>query len=304
MRTGLLPRLVSNGHELATTDGAFGELRRSDDAIGDVPELRRRMEEDGYLYLPGQLNRDLVFEARAAIVERLAEQGALEPGTPPMEAIAREGARFAFRPDLAIGNEPLHRLLYDGRMIAFYERFLGGPVRHFDYTWLRAIAPGKGTQPHADSVFMNRGTTRLYTAWVPIGDVDYAMGGLIVLERSHRLDEIVGDYAQRDVDVYCANKEDAELFASGQKWWNGALTDDPPALQRQTGLRWLTTEFRAGDLLTFTIYTLHASLDNQSNRIRLSSDSRYQLASDPVDERWIGEQPIGHGPAGKKGKIC
>jgi len=50
--------------------------------------------------------------------------------------------------------------------------------------------------------------------------------------------------------------------------------------------------------------TVHASLDNQSTRLRLSSDSRYQLASEPADERWIGPNPIAHGPAGKKGKAC
>jgi hypothetical protein len=37
---------------------------------------------------------------------------------------------------------------------------------------------------------------------------------------------------------------------------------------------------------------------------RLSSDSRYQLATEPADERWIGEHPIAHGAAGKKGEIC
>ena len=44
--------------------------------------------------------------------------------------------------------------------------------------------------------------------------------------------------------------------------------------------------------------------DNTTRTIRLSSDTRYQLASEPVDERWIGEHPIAHGVAGKRGKIC
>jgi hypothetical protein len=50
------------------------------------------------------------------------------------------------------------------------------------------------------------------------------------------------------------------------------------------------------------MFTLHCSLDNQSpvNRIRLSSDSRYQLASEPADERWIGADPIAHGPAAQR----
>jgi hypothetical protein len=39
------------------------------------------------------------------------------------------------------------------------------------------------------------------------------------------------------------------------------------------------------------MFTHHCSLDNQSNRIRLSTDSRYQLASEPMDERWSGDHP-------------
>jgi len=32
------------------------------------------------------------------------------------------------------------------------------------------------------------------------------------------------------------------------------------------------------------------------DRLRISTDTRYQLASEPADERWSGEEPIGHGP--------
>jgi len=52
------------------------------------------------------------------------------------------------------------------------------------------------------------------------------------------------------------------------------------------------------------MYTVHTSLDNGANAIRLSTDTRYQLASEPIDERWVGEKPIGHGPQAKKGMIC
>lgn len=296
--------VTSSGVPLDRSDQAFGLLRPSMDVVDDATALRRRMGEDGYLYLPGYLDRDQVLAARAEIVDRLAQAGHLAPGTPPMEAVADTGTTIKFAPDLAKGNEPLRELLYTGRMMAFYRHFLGGDVLHFDYTWLRAVSPGKGTAPHGDSVFMNRGTSNLYTAWVPLGDVDLDLGGLIVLERSHKLDEIKRTYGARDVDSYCENDDDAARYASGEKWWSGALSDDPAELRRQLGLRWLTAEFRAGDLLTFTLYTLHASLDNRSNRIRLSSDSRYQLASEPADERWVGEQPIGHGVAGKRGRIC
>jgi len=49
---------------------------------------------------------------------------------------------------------------------------------------------------------------------------------------------------------------------------------------------------------------VHASLDNQTDFVRLSSDTRYQRASQPADARWVGENPAGHGPRAKQGMIC
>jgi hypothetical protein len=263
------------------------------------------MREDGYLYLPGYLDRNLVLEARRAVTDRLAEAGYLDPAYPAIDAIARPESRLKFKPDLAVDNAPLHDVLYGGRMMDMFTAFLGGEVRHYDFTWMRAVAPGTGTPPHLDIVFMGRGTHNLYTAWTPLGDIAYQVGGLMVLENSHHIEHIKNTYGQKDVDSYCENHCDADLRSTdGFKVWTGWLAKDPVALRRRLGGRWLTTEYRAGDLLIFGMYTIHASLDNHSNEIRLSSDSRYQLASDPVDERWVGENPIGHSRAGKRGRIC
>ena len=296
--------VVASGVELDPSPAAFGTLRASDDIAGDGEALAARMADDGYLFLPGYLDRELVLAARRVVCERLAAEGHLAPGTPPEEAIARPGATIKFAPELAEGNVPLHKLLYGPGMLGLYERFLGGPARHFDFTWLRAVSPGRGTAPHGDSVFMNRGTPALYTAWVPLGDVSYDLGGLMVLENSHRLHEVRETYGSRDVDAYCENPAEAATDPWRGPGWHGVLSDDPAELRRQLGGRWLTNPFRAGDLLTFSIHTLHASLDNRSDRIRMSTDSRYQLASEPVDERWVGEHPIGHGPEAKRGMIC
>ncbi len=65
-----------------------------------------------------------------------------------------------------------------------------------------------------------------------------------------------------------------------------------------------TAKFKMGDLLVFGIYTMHASCDNQTLRMRISSDTRYQSATEPADERWIGSHPMGHGPGAKTGMIC
>lgn len=309
MKTQSPEKLVSQGVELDPAPESLGILRDSTDVREDAAALRERMAEDGYLYLPGYLDRDLVLQARRSVTNKLAEEGLTDPYRSSGDAFALPDSGIKFKPDLAHNNEPLHRLLYSGRIVGFYERFLGGPVRHYDFTWMRAVSPGVGTHPHGDVVFMGRGTHDLYTAWTPLGDIDYELGGLMILEGSNNLRNLRDGYLTRDVDTYCENvsgeEEHAKENPTMHGWrWDGRLSDDPAELREHLGGRWLTTEFRAGDLLTFSTYTIHASLDNRSDRFRLSSDSRYQLASAPVDERWIGEAPIGHGPGGKRGMIC
>jgi Phytanoyl-CoA dioxygenase (PhyH) len=300
--------LASNGHRLDTSESAFGELRDSGYLAGDGEALRTRLQEDGYLYLRGYLRREEVLAARREIVGRLNAEGLLEPGTDPMAALIRKGSTSTFRPDLMKDNAPLLRLLYSGPMMEFYECFFGEPVLHFDFTWLRAISPGRGTCPHCDVVYMGRGTReKLMTAWTPLGDTPLTLGGLMILEQSHQKHERLRHYLERDVDTYCTNGRHAPDIESGKKsWeWNGVLSKDPVSLRQKLGGRWLTTEFEAGDLLTFTMHTVHASLDNASpDRMRFSSDSRYQPASLPADERWIGQNPVAHGRAGKRGRIC
>src|SRR5690242_17552209 len=73
-----IPPLVSGGFQLSADPETFGLLRDSSDAIDSVENLRARMASDGYLYLPGYLNRDEVLDARREVTRRLAEQGCLD----------------------------------------------------------------------------------------------------------------------------------------------------------------------------------------------------------------------------------
>lgn len=303
-----LPRLFSYEQELDTSPQAFGWLRDSSDIADDAEALRDRMAEDGYLFLSGYLNRDEVLEARRVCVQKLAQAGQLNENFDLMDAVAAPQSEMKFMPELAQNNAPLMKVLYDGPMIAFYEKLLGGPVRHFDFTWFRAVSPGRATPPHMDVVYMGRGTKNLFTSWTPLGDIDLETGGLIVLEKSHQHERLNNNYGAKDVDSFCTNRREGNYtgMGGGGNISNGGwLSRTPATLRQNLGGRWLTApEFRMGDLLAFSVFTVHASLDNQSNCIRLSSDSRYQLASEPIDERWIGENPIGHGPQGKRGMIC
>lgn len=304
--TNPFSRVSAQGHLLDRSDSAYGELRRSEDALHHVLELRRRLAHDGYLFLPGYLHRDEVLAARHDILSRLAGMGWTAPGTDPDEAIPAVEPRSGLLAAVAKESTSLMRLLYSGPMIALYEELFGGSVRHFDYTWLRAFAPGLASRPHMDSVFMNRGTLKLLTAWTPLGDIATSLGGLAILEGSHRLEDLKDGYGRRDVDTYCANHPDEAEKATrdGLTVWNGSLADDPVQLREDLGGRWLTTDFQAGDLLTFTIFTVHIGLDNNSDRLRLSSDSRYQPAAEPADPRWVGVDPSAHRARSKRGLIC
>jgi hypothetical protein len=314
--------LTFRGNRLGDSSDCFGQLRRSDDIVDNPNALRTRMVEDGYLYLPGLLDRQDVLDARREVMERLSALGALHEHYPLLEGVYNPGGKTGGMYDFTLNNPPLMKVLYSGPMIAFYERFLGGPVAHFDYTWFRVKAPGAAspTQPHYDIVYMGRGTKNLYTSWTPLGDVPYEMGGLMLLKNSHRLDELKRTYGQSDVDKYCENEGDSEQIVEAARAenrdltaeerarirWNstGSYSADAVEVRSELGGRWLTAEYKLGDLLVFCMHLMHASSDNHTDRIRISSDSRYQLASEPQDERWIGATPSGHGIRSKRGMIC
>jgi Phytanoyl-CoA dioxygenase (PhyH) len=305
--TELLPPMTAMHKRIDTSPEAFGFLEDSNHLLHTPDALRAKMEREGYLYLPGYLNRADVLAARQVMADRLDAEGLLDPAYPTIACKAHPTADIGFKADLAKDNHQLMNVIYGERTMSFFDLLLGGPARHYDFTWVRAVSPGNGTPPHMDVVYMGRGTKRLYTAWIPFGDVPLTTGGLLVLERSHRHDRLNNGYGSKDVDTFCENKVGDDytgMGGGGNIAKNGWLSKDPIKLRRNLGGRWLSANYRAGDLLVFSVFTVHTSLDNHSDEIRLSTDTRYQLASEPIDERWIGDDPIAHGPKGKRGKIC
>ena len=300
MTTGTLGP-AAGGRRLDTSENAFGWLRTSDDVADDPAALHERLEEDGYLYVPGLLDRGEVEAARAELLAVGADALTQEyPMTSPV----------------------MRSVLQGERMLGFFAALLGGPARSYDFIWLRHQPPSHGIAPHCDLVFMSRGTPDVLTCWTPFGDIPVRAGGLMLLEDSHRTSPVrLADYLAQDVDTYCENGPNADAVRTGEihwehwqqpapgKAWNGEITDDPHALREEWGGRWLTApEYRMGDVLVFTMRTVHAGTDNETDALRLSTDSRYQRADAPVDERWVngpaGEAPVGHGLAAKQGKIC
>lgn len=302
-----LPRLTSLGHELDLSERAFGWFHDSRPLLDDPAALRDRFAQDGYLYLTDALDPAAVAAARLRLLEQLHELGLLDPDAPIDDGVARIPWQSQSVHKLIRANHPLPQLLYSGRMLELHKTLFGAAIRHFDFTWIRAIGPGKGTAPHADAVYMNRGTPRLVTTWTPLMEIPLDVGGLLVMPGSHRVERL-RKYFSADVDTYCENRpprRGEDIHGWIGPLGDGKLTENPPLLQKGLNLPWLTAEtYRPGDVVIFSLQTIHASLDNTSNRVRLSTDSRYQPASEPADPRWIGPNPTGHSPANRRAMIC
>ncbi len=302
-----LPTVTSARKALDMSPEAFGELTDCSAMLSDVGALHRHMRDEGYLFLRGFHDPAEVQRARASLIARLVAQDVIDTSRDSNDAFPSARAKANFNPDIAAKNAEVMDVVYGERMMRFFDGFLGGPARHYDFTWIRTVLPGAATPPHMDVVYMGRGTKKLFTCWTPYGDVPIEMGGLMVLERSHTHDRLNRGYGTKDVDTFCENRVGAgftKMGGGGNIRDGGVLSENPVVLRERLGGRWLTTDYRMGDVLIFSVYLVHCSMDNVSDRIRLTSDTRYQLASDPVDERWVGENPIAHGPDAKRGMIC
>ncbi len=281
-----MDRLFSNKIELRTDPAHFGELRESQTVLDQPTLLRARMEEDGYLFFRGLIDRAEVLEARQEILLKFAIIGELDATRPVDDAIHSRSDAIekvnlrAFTQSVRDGLA-YRRIIDHPRILKFYHDLLQGPVRSYDFRWPRFVRPGEGCGIHCDGPYMNRGTDRVFTSWIPLGDVARREGALVVLEKGNGHDELLRNYFAKDAD-----RDKIE--------W---LSTNPVALQEKFGTRWLSTDFKTGDILCFTMRTVHGALDNMSpvGKCRLSSDSRYQRIDEAFDERWNGSNPEAHG---------
>jgi len=280
-----MTQLYSSGIPLDMDANALGELRDSSDVLEDGDALRQRMNEEGYLFLRGFLDKNIVRSAREEILLKYAIIGEVDTNHALDEAVYSEQSALlevnlrAFAQSVRDGS-CYKKVVLSERLLRLHERLLGGKVRPFDFRWPRFARPGEGCGVHCDGPYLTRGTDHIFSSWIPLGHVTRIEGALMILERGPRHADLLKRYLEMDAD-----RDHLE--------WLG----DPRSTRERFGTRWLTTDFAAGDVLCFAMHTVHAALDNHSptQRCRLSSDSRYQLASDPLDERWNGPDPLAHG---------
>lgn len=145
--------------------------------------------------------------------------------------------------------QPLKSLLHSPRLAAILQAlFPGESVRAHMPPMARFVLPGNGqamVPPHQDCSY-NRHMSDFLTAWMPLVEIDDACGGVRVHSDTADLGEWITDN-QRDV-------------------WLAAIPD--------LGYPKVDVQMRPGDLLVFHMRTIHESLPNTSDRVRLSLDYR------------------------------
>jgi len=239
------------------------------DANADAAELRGRMEEKGYLFFRGLIPEEPILKLRREILELCREAGWLDEGHDLMEAVLAPHVKplaegmpeytAVYRKVLQLPG--FRDFPYQDAQMNIGRKLVGDDVLVHARRIGRLNFPSYAfdpTPPHQDYFYI-RGTTQTYSCWVPLGECPMSLGSLAVLPGSH----------QEGFKAHTANNPKAVVAV-------GVPVDESKA-------EWHTSDFSLGDALFFHSYTIHKALPNQTrDRLRLSTDNRYQLNGDEI----------------------
>lgn len=268
MRTTITQPLISNGHTLETTPERLGWLEPTDPDL-PMEQLRASYRANGYLWLKDFFDRESVLAFRTFFFDTI-EAG----GVQAFFEIVRSPEYEAFC------SSP--------RLLDFYRAFmLGQPYLH-KRKLIRFNYPGERncTGGHYDLIYLRAGTDRLYTSWIPLGDIPMEMGGLIYLERSDAIGRrMEAEFRSQNADL--PPEERINAYNRNMRE-NGWISTDLVAMARRFESRWLIADYTAGDMVIHSPYMIHAATQNDdpAHEIRLSTDIRFQRRDDPADQRW------------------
>ena len=122
-----------------------------------------------------------------------------------------------------------------------------------------------------------KGSQRLLTAWLPLGQVPRQRGAMVVSRGSHRMRAFAAlqqGYGQSSAGL--------DGTHSG---WLGKAPEDLSAFVNPYAIDWRTADFQPGDLVVLTLGVIHMTAPNKTNSVRISCDTRWQPFSDATDPR-------------------
>jgi ectoine hydroxylase-related dioxygenase (phytanoyl-CoA dioxygenase family) len=268
---------VSRLHHTPEPGGAVREstalapFTDSSDLLDEPEVLRERFADDGYLFLRGVVDPDLLLEVRRQIVAIGTHHRWWREGTDPIDAIPRveprvEGERRFFHVYDEIQRlEAFHAVPHDESVRRIMVPLLGESVFPHPLSIARLVFPDNdewSTPPHQDYP-NNQGTFDLYACWLPLGPCPVELGSLSLLRGSHKLGLLPLTFS---------------LGAGHRR----AMLDE-----RHDELDWVGGDFALGDAVVFHSLTVHRSLPNRTDRLRLSVDYRFQREGEPLTEECL-----------------
>lgn len=273
--------LRSNSADIPFTDRYFALL--VDNSANDSPgTLRRALQERGYVLIRDFIDRGAVGQLRAAYMS-LFPASMFKPGSTRAEGIFSgdypEQMQMHGTPGhpahAFVRGEEFRAFVANPQLQALAELLLESPAIRLRRTPLRHFVRGRSaaSRAHIDYSYLDGGSAELVTFWIPIGDCPLTAGGLIYLEHSARLNpEQMGKGLPTD------RAHDVR-----------PLTHDLRALAERSGKRWLYTNFRAGDVIAHSPFIVHASVNTDTELMRVSIDVRFMRAGTRIDPRWCSD---------------
>ena len=272
-------RVRMSGRSFAFPSSYIGALIDCAADPADVPSLRASMGRDGYLLLRGFADREAVLATRATLLAQMAEEGWLAPEGEPLAGRSNPERRGAPAVD---SEQPAIAGFYrEQQFLPFFDRYFGEPAMIYPKILTRVKNTGGRTGIHFDNVYIGHGSPRVLSCWMPWGDVTVDQGPLAICAGSHDLASFA-----RLRDTYGRHDPDRD-FIRGAENAAGHFSFDLHEVTERFGGRWLTANFRAGDVLIFPPFTMHCALENTTDRFRISSDTRFQPAADTTDPRFM-----------------
>ena len=259
--------LISNGSPLDMSPERLGWLEPTDASLPQT-QLWETYRRHGYLWLKGFFERDVILAFRQYFIDTVFS-----------------GAKTFFE---AINSQEYEDFCSMPRLWNFYQTFLEGSPYLHKRKIIRFTHPGEThcTGGHYDLIYLRAGTDQFCTSWIPLGDIPAEMGGLLYLEHS----DAVGRQMEAEFTINNAHLSPEERISAYNRnmreagWISTDLVDMAARFQS----RWLIADYEAGDMLIHSPYMIHAATQNRDplNRMRLSTDIRFQRTNDPIDPRW------------------
>jgi ectoine hydroxylase-related dioxygenase (phytanoyl-CoA dioxygenase family) len=255
------------------------ELRVSNDALMDAEELRRRLDDEGYLFFKELQNRDKLLALRRDMTRVLHAGGWLAADADPMQGIADIEHRCT-EGDLDYNKvyfqvqrlESFHGIPHEPELMDAAERIMGRKAIPLPGKKARLWFPKfkEHTTPlHQDFVHY-QGSVETLTCWAPVGDCPIELGPLAVLPGSHKVKKVLPHH-----------------FSLGAGGLIIDLKEQTPK-HPELDATWLSTNFELGDTLFFPALTVHKALPNLTeDRMRISLDNRYQRVGDRIAEHML-----------------